>query len=195
VDQAIRAMVGGSDPGAAGRLALLNVRYVVVPETGLTEALDRALMAQLDLEPKPVQDGRLFEVSGYLPRASFVPTETIDAIRSRGAPAPGVPAIGLTWDSGTRWAGPAPRPGSVIVSEASSRGWAAVLADGTPLERQTTAGLVRFDVPEASPQVTVLHARQQARSTAVGLQVLIVFLVLSLFLRPPAFATRRTGTR
>ena len=195
VDQAIGAMVGGSDPGAAGRLALLNIRYVVVPESGLTEALDRALMAQLDLEPKPVQAGRLFEVSGYLPRASFVPTETIDAIRSRGAPAPGVPAVGLTWDSGSRWAGPAPRPGSVIVSEASSRGWSAVLEDGTSLERQTTAGLVRFDVPAASPQVTVVHARQGARSAAVGLQAVIVFLVLSLLLRPPAFATRREGTR
>lgn len=195
VDQAITAVVGGSDPGAAGRLALLNIRYVVVPEAGLTETLDRALMAQLDLEPKPVQDGRLFEVSGYLPRASFVPADTIEAIRSRGAPAPGVPAVGLTWDSGTRWAGPAPRPGSVIVSEASSKGWTAVLEDGTRLERASIAGLVRFDVPEASSQVTVLHARQRARSTAVGLQAVIVFLVLSLLLRPPAFATRRTGTR
>lgn len=191
VDEAVEAMVGGSDPGAAGRLALLNVRYVVVPEAGIREGLDRALMAQLDLEPKPVGEGRLFEVSGYLPRASFVPPDTVEAIGTRGAPAPGVPAIALSLDSGTRWTGPAPRQGAIIVSEANSPGWAAVTDDGRVLPRTTIAGLVAFEVDQAVPDVDVLHARQQARTTAIVVQAVIVFLVFSLLLRPPAFATRR----
>jgi hypothetical protein len=189
VDDAIESVIGGSDPGAAGRLAVLNIRYVVVPEAGMTESLDRALMGQLDLEPKPVESGRVFEVAGFLPRVSFVPTETVDAIVRRGAPEPGIPAVGLSYDSGTRWVGPTPREGAIIVAEAGSAGWAAALEDGTLLQRGTLAGLVRFDVPEANAQVTVLHARQGARTAAVVIQAVIVFLVFSLLLRPPSFAT------
>jgi hypothetical protein len=59
VQEVVDDVLGGSDPGAAGRLGVANVRYVVVPQTGRTERLERALGEQLGLEPQPVAEGRL----------------------------------------------------------------------------------------------------------------------------------------
>lgn len=185
VSAAIRDVVGGSDPGAAGRLGLFNISQVYVPAGGAAPLLTDALTAQLDLEPRPIEDGALYAVTGFVPRVSFAGPEAISTIRRRGAPAPGTPLIAFDPAGNARWVGTAPRSGSVLVSEVSSPGWRATTADGDVLERQTTAGLVRFDVPTTVASVEVVHDRQAARTAAVVAQLLAVLLVVSIVLRPP----------
>ena len=190
VDEALRDVLGGSDPGAGGRLGLLNIAHVYVPESGRTETLDRALGGQLDLEPRPIESGSLYQVTGVVGRVSFASPDAIATIRRRGAPDPGQPLIAFDASGAARWTGPAPRDGSVLVSEASAPGWTATTAEGVELDRQTTAGLVRFDVTETTSSVVVAYGRQPRRSLAVLAQLLIIFLVVSVVLRPPGQGPR-----
>lgn len=184
VNEALADVLGGSDPGAAGRLGLLNVAQVYVPEQGRSAALDRALAGQLDLEPRPIELGSLYQVTGFVGRVSFASPDAIATIRRRGAPDSGQPLIAFDASGNARWSGTAPRDGSVLVSEASAPGWTAVTAEGVELERQTTAGLVRFDVAETTA-VVVAYGRQPRRSLAVLFQLMAVFLAISVVLRPP----------
>ncbi len=188
VDEAIRDVVEGADPGAGGRLGLLNVRYVVVPEAGRSEALDRALAAQLDLEPRPVSDGLVFEVTSFLPRASWVPQSTVRALQRRGAPPTDAGASGLERVGTSTFRGGVTSAGAIVLSETEADGWHARLADGSEVGASTTAGLVTIDVPADAGKVQVEHGPQSARTLAVTLQVLAVLLVLSLMLRPPSFS-------
>jgi hypothetical protein len=191
VDQAIEDVVGGSDPGAGGRLGLLNVRYVVVPTAGVSEELERALSAQLDLEPRPVAQGLVYEVTAFAPRVSWVPLSTVTAIERRGtAPAGGVSEAFERTGTAT-FEGEVPGRGALLVSETEVGAWQAVLPDGQEIEAEGLRGLVRIDVPEDAGSAVVEHGAQTRRTVAVTIQVLAVLLVLSMMLRPPSFAVER----
>lgn len=185
VNEALADVLGGSDPGAAGRLGLLNIAHVYVPASGTSDTLARALDGQLDLEPRPIETGSLFRVTGFVGRVSFASPDAIATIRRRGAADPTQPLIAFDAAGAARWSGAAPRDGSVLVSEASAPGWIATTAEGVELERQTTAGLVRFDVAETTSAVVVAYGRQPRRSLAVLVQLLAIFLTASVVFRPP----------
>lgn len=191
VDGAIEDVVGGSDPGAGGRLGLLNIRYVVVPSGGQSEELERALAAQLDLEPRPVAEGLVFEISAFAPRVSWVPLSTIVAVERRGAPPSQVEAQAFDRVGSASFRGPTPERGAILVSETEVGAWHARLGDGRAVEAESLSGLVRIDVPEDADTVTVEHGNQARRSGAVAIQVLAVLLMISVMLRPPSFALER----
>ncbi|MBW3620644.1 MAG: glycosyltransferase [Actinobacteria bacterium] len=189
----IEDVVSGADPGAAGRLGLFNIRYVVVPEAGRTPELSQVLGDQLDLEPQPVAEGEVLRVTGWLPRATFLPAEAVDTVVRRGEVSRGSQEVPLLRDGrAARFVGEAGGPGSILVSEIATTAWEA-RADGRPLELATQDGLLRFDVDGAADELVVEHAHQARRSVLVGVQLLVFLIALSLMLRPPRFAqeTRR----
>lgn len=186
VDRAVSAMVGGVDPGAASRLALLNVRYVVVPPGAGSEPLARALDGQLGLEPQPVADGRLYLVDAALPRAGWVPPPAIRTIAARGEVPTGVRTRRLP-AHGDGWRGSVPGPGSVVVSEVDG-GWVGRSASGEELEASALGPVLRFDVGEGVEGVEVSSTGQAGRTAAMVLQLLVVLGVVSLALRSPGFA-------
>lgn len=189
VDGAVTALVRGTDPGAAARLAVANVRFVVVPgEAG--ESLAAALGDQLDLEPLPVATGRMYRVAGSLPRAAFVPSDGAAEI-IQGGELPLSGPIAFERIGPGQYLGRAPGPGAVFVAEAADNGWEAT-ADGELLDADTSFGLMRFDVERQASEVTVEHARQPTRTALVVLQVFALLVAISLMLRPPGFAE---GTR
>lgn len=191
VDEAIADVVGGSDPGAGGRLGLLNVRYVVVPPAGVSEDLERALATQLDLEPRPVADGLVYEVTAFAPRVSWIPLSTVTAIERRGTPPTELGAQAFERTGSAAFHGAVPDRGTLLVSETEVGAWHADLADGRRVEASRLSGLVRLDVPEDADSATVEHGGQARRTAAVTVQVLAVLLVLSIVLRPPSFALER----
>ncbi len=184
----ISDVVGGADPGAAGRLGLFNIRYVVVPEAGRSPELDRVLADQLDLEPLPVAEGEVFGVSGWLPRATFLPAGAVATIVRRGEVSRGSQEVAFERaGEAARFTGPAPQAGTVLVSEIATTGWRAS-ADGRQLELVTQDGLVRFDLAEPAERVVVEHAHQGRRTVLVLIELFVLLVALSLMLRPPRFA-------
>lgn len=191
VDDAIEDVVGGSDPGAGGRLGLLNVRYVVVPAAGVSDDLERALSTQLDLQPRPVADGLVYEVTAFAPRVSWVPLSTITAIERRGTPPVDIGAQAFERTDSATYVGDVPERGALLVSETEVGAWHADLGDGATVDAERLSGLVRIDVPDDAGTVTVEHGAQARRTAGVAAQVFAVLLVLSIVLRPPSFALER----
>ena len=191
VDDAIRDVVGGSDPGAGGRLGLLNVRYVIVPAAGVSEELERALATQLDLQPRPVVDGLVYEVTAFVPRVSWVPLSMVTAIERRGTPPSRIAAEPYERVGAATYQGPVPDRGILLVSETEVGDWYAELDTGRRVEASPLSGLVRIDVPEDASSAEVTHGGQARRTAAVTIEVLAVLLVLSVMLRPPSFALER----
>ncbi|MFP5310298.1 MAG: glycosyltransferase [Actinomycetes bacterium] len=188
VETIIEEMVAGTDPGAGGRLGLLDVRHVVVPEAGRSDALESALRGQLALEPRPVADGRVYELTTWVPRAVLVPTDAVDVAARRGELPAGVSAVPLDRVGDDRFEGAAPTGGSVLLAEAEADGWR-VRADGAVVPGVLADGLLRFDLPGPAEQVVLEHVDRTHR-VLVAIQALLLLLVVSLMLRPPGFATR-----
>jgi GT2 family glycosyltransferase len=185
----VEDVLTGRDPGAAGRLGVLNVRYVVVPPGGASDELARALRGQLGLEPRPVVSGKLFALQEWLPRAVVVPAEVADSIRQLGDVPEDAEVQRLTRDSEATYRGVARSDGALLLAEAADPDWVAV-ADGRPL-RAASGETVWFDeVPEGA-RVALTHGGQAGRTFAVSGQVLAVLLAISLALRPPSFAGGR----
>ncbi len=185
VDQDLTDMMGGSDPGAAARLGLASVRWIVVPERGISPELDQALGQQLDLEPQPVSHGRVYRVEGWLPKGAAVRPDVLDSVVNQRAlpPESRVDALSvvdgvLTWDQ--------PREGAVLLAEAAEGRWVATV-DGAEVEVRPIEGLVRVDVPAGAQSVEIRHA-QGTRTTLMALQLIGLLLGISLVLRPPGFA-------
>ncbi|HEX9890279.1 MAG TPA: glycosyltransferase family 2 protein [Nitriliruptorales bacterium] len=189
IGDSITEIAAGSDPGAAGRLGLANIRYVVVPEGGRSPVLGRALADQLDLEPQPVGSGLVLRVAGWLPRVSWVPPIVADSLSERGELPPGAQPIALDPVPGevATYAGSVPGEGTLLVAEIASTGWEAA-ADGTRLVRRDTSGLARFRIGAPAEDVVVAYARNGRRLALVLIQLTVVLLALSLMLRPPRFA-------
>ena len=188
VQGALRDIFGGSDPGAAGRLGVANIRYVFVPEAGRSDRIADALEDQLGLEPRPVASGQLFLVSEWLPRAAVVAPDDALAIARRGELPARAEVLPLQPVGPARYEGTAPEGGVVLLAEAADGDWQ-VIADGRRIQSQEQAGLVRFDLPDPAERVVVRHSGQGARTAAVLLQLLFLLTAVSLMLRPPRFAT------
>ncbi len=177
-------MMGGSDPGAAARLGLANVRWIVVPEAGISDELQMALAQQLDLEPQPVAVGRVYRVTGWLPRAAAVSPDVLDAVVNQRALPPDARVRGL--EGADVVVGEDVAEGAVLLAEANEGTWIARV-DGEPAEIRPIEGLVRFDVPSRAASVRITHA-QGSRTTLMALQLIVLLLGISLVLRPPGFA-------
>lgn len=186
----VRSVMGGSDPGAAGRLGLANIRYVVVPEGGRTAALDQALADQFGLEPQPTLTNQVFRVSGWLPAAAFVPEADVAAIDRHDELPPSSTAQGMTVASDDRYLGLAPVAGAIMLAESGQDGWRAT-ADGQRLAVAAGTDMLRFEVPQAAQRLTLQHSRQGQRTALVLVQVFALLIALSLMLRPPRFAETR----
>jgi GT2 family glycosyltransferase len=189
VDAAVADLVSGRDAAAAATLGRLGVRFVVVPDGGVSDELDLALRAQAGLEPRPVASGRVLAVADALPRAGVVSAEDADTLRSTGT-LPGGAAVEplRVWPDG-RATGRVEDGGVVVLAELPGDHFEAT-ADGRELA-VFDAPVVAFELPEGATRVEVEPAGQAGRTLALTGQLLLTLLVLSLMLRPPGFARGR----
>ncbi len=189
VEEAVDAVLGRADLTAAGRLGVLNIRYVVVPATGVSDDLDRVLMAQIPLEPRPVVQGRVYRVAGVLPPAAIVGGSPSDSPWDVDTFVEFHP---LEPDEVGDLRATATLDGTIRLAEHDDGLWRA-LADARPVPRvDDHAPLVAFGPVSAGQRVVVAHDADAQRILEVGGQLLALLLVISLALRPPRFARRRT---
>jgi GT2 family glycosyltransferase len=187
VAAAVDDLLSGRDLTAAGRLGQLNIRYVVVPDGGTSNALDTALRSQLGLDPRPVTAGRVLSVEGWLPRAVVLDAANLETLGLGALPADGVGR--LQPDGAGRYVGTSGSGGTLLLAETAAPEWQ-VTADGRRLPVEEREGLVAVpDVP-ADARIEVSNAGDTPRSLAVTGQLLVLLLVVSLALRPPRFARR-----
>jgi GT2 family glycosyltransferase len=190
VGPVVEDALSGRDPNASARLAALNVRYLVVPPGGESSDLDEVLRLQPGLEPRPVAEGRVLLVTGWLPRAAVVPDE-VAAVLAEGGPLPAdANARSLSAIEAGRYRGSVTTPGTLLLAERYDLGWAATLG-GQRLPR-LDGPTVGFGEVRPGAVLEVAHAGGVARTLAVTGQLLAVLLAISLALRPPRFARRGT---
>jgi GT2 family glycosyltransferase len=189
VERAVTDLVSGRDVRAGATLAQLGIRYVVVPDGGVSERLDEALRAQAGLEPRPVASGRVLSVADALPRAGVVSVEDAEVLTATGSLPADAEVAPLEVTADGRVEGRAPSDGVLLVTELQDGEWSAT-GDGARLTA-FDAPIVAFEVPEAGVSLDVAHVGQGARALALSGQLLALLLVISLALRPPGFA--RTG--
>ena len=169
------------------RLGALNVRYVVVPGAGVSDRLDEALGQQVALEPRPVADGRVLRVNGWLPRAVVMDPDAAGVVERRDEVPEGasLEALEVTPDG---YGGAVDAPGTLLVAEDAAQRWGAVAGgESVELEPAGDRAALRGTVTEAG-DVRVEHTATVTRRFAVAWQVLAVLLTVSLALRPPGFA-------
>lgn len=189
VDADLADVMGGSDPGAAARLGLANVRWIVVPPRGVSDALDVALSQQLDLEPQPVRNGRVYRVTGWLPRAALVSREAVEGVVNQRALPTGASVVPLDLED-DRVVAPSAEGRTLLVAEADEGGWRASVGE-VDVPVQAVDGLVRVDADAASGGELVLRHSQPRRTALVAIQLVVLLLSISLVLRPPGFAEDR----
>ena len=186
VADAVDDLVSGRDPGAADRLGLLDIRYVIVPDGGTSTPLDLALLGQTGLEPRAVATGRVLTVPGRLPRAVAVAPDAAERIVADQRAPEDLEVRRLTRRDDGAFRAELDVSSSILLAEVADPGWTATVGASTraPASR---SGLVRFgDVPEGV--VTISHTGSATRTLAVSGQLLLVLLAISLALRPPGFA-------
>jgi GT2 family glycosyltransferase len=186
VGAAVDDLLSGRDTSAADRLGRLNVRFVVVPPEGATGALDRALLGQVGLEPRPVAEGRVLGVSSWLPRAAVLDAATAERWEARGELPDDAVVQPLRRTGDALYAGQVAEPGPLWIAEPAEGALRAVEGDTVhrPLRGEQ---LVVFEEIGAG-RVQVRHAGDRARELTVTIQVILVLLTISLVLRPPGFA-------
>ena len=187
---AIADLLEVRDPGAGDRLGRLGIRYVIVPDGAEDPELSAALLAQTSLEPRPVATGELHAVSGWLPHVAALTEEQLAVLEQRGVLPPDVEVEALSSLGGGRAAGVLPEPGAVLLAEAADDGWV-LEADGRSISAANGTPVRFLDVPAGEVEIT--HTGEGARRLAVGVQVVLLLLVISLALRPPGFARRAVG--
>lgn len=215
LEAAIGRATGGADPSAGAQLGLANIRYVVLVRS--SDALAGALARQPALEPLPSSGGRVYRVRTWLPRAVVLPPERGDGLLATGDPgittspgtSPQAPSdasgasLPLTPSQGlesarlearaglTAYQGRATGDGGLlVVSEAEDTVWHAT-ANGKSLERAPLPPVNAFRLPSGQSEVEVRTSGGAGRKVIVSAQLLLVFAVLSLALRPPGFTQRR----
>ncbi|WP_169786809.1 glycosyltransferase family 2 protein [Nitriliruptor alkaliphilus] len=186
VDAAVADLVAGRDIGATATLGRLGVRYVIVPDGGISDDLDAALRSQVGLEPRPVATGRVLAVTDALPRASVVPADAADALAATGALPRETEPVALRVLPDGRAVGGSDEAGVLVLSELPGDRFVAT-ADGVRLA-PVDGPVAAFQLTEPSGRIEVAPVGQGARTVALTGQLLIALLVLSLMLRPPGFA-------
>ena len=186
IGTAVADLASGRDAFAGSALARLGIRFVVVPDGGVSDELDDALRGQLGLEPRPVASGRVLTVTGALPRAGIVTPEVAEAVAATGRLPIDAEVTPVPLGDDGRVSTVAPEAGVLLVTELASSEWEAT-ADGRPLAA-VEGPIVAFEVPDAGARLEVGHAGQAQRALALTGQLLALFLVISLALRPPGFA-------
>jgi GT2 family glycosyltransferase len=180
--------LSGRDPAAAAKLGALNVSYVFVPPGGESAALDDLLRGQPALEPRPVAEGRVLAVTGWLPRFAVVPDDVAAALTDRGEAPPEATAKALAAVEADRYRGSSPTPGTLVIAERPDPGWEA--AANSQRLPAVAAPTPQFGEVPAGATVTLVHTGGVARGFAVTGQLLALLLAVSLALRPPGFARR-----
>lgn len=189
VGRSVEEILAGGDPGAASRLGLANVRWVVVPPGGAGEILDAALPSQVDLEPQPVADGSVHQVASWLPRVVHVPAATAVALQHRLELPEDAVLHPFRRDSPSSYRGPSSGAGAVLVAEGAGSGWEAH-ADGA-LAPEPGSLLLRFRVEAAADEVVVARRASVADRALLGVQAAALLAAVSLMLRPPRLARER----
>jgi len=188
---AIADLVEQRDPSAADRLGRLGIRYLIVPEGAGTPELSTALLRQTSLEPRPVATGELHAVSGWVPQAAVLTAAEAAVLDERGTPSPDAELGALEPLGAGRYAGEISAPGAVLLAETADDRWR-LEVDGTVVT-PLPGTPVRFDaVPPGAAELAFVSP---GRTWAVGAQVLLLLLVISLALRPPGIARRRALER
>ncbi len=189
VDAVVESVVAQSDPSAAGRLGLLNIRYVLVPESARSDDLEAGLERQFDLLSQPVAEGLVYRLSNDLPMVGATEPAVVSRILATGALPDDVVVEEIPpQDGGTSWVRRVgSEPEVILLATVETGAWEA-RADGRLLEAQQVDGLLRFDAP---PDTTVVltPVGQGTRTLSLTLQLLAVLLVVSVLLRPPTSAT------
>ncbi len=190
IDAVIESVVAQTDPAAAGRLGLLNIRYLVVPESARSDALEQGLERQFDLESQPVAQGLVYRLVNDAPPVGVTDPEVVSQIVATGAlPDDAVVEPVPSRGGGTTWVHRVgSEPEVVLVATVETGAWEAQ-ADGRVLEAQQVDGLLRFDAPPDT-RVELNPVGQGTRAAALTLQLLAFLLVVSLLLRPPSASTR-----
>ncbi|MEY3019207.1 MAG: hypothetical protein RLZZ272_191, partial [Actinomycetota bacterium] len=178
-------LVTGRDPRAASRLGRLGVRFVVVPPGGEGAALERALRTQVALEPKPALSGSVLEVDVWVPGAAVAaPT----ALRPDAVPRPRDPqrpVVPFRREGPGRYVLDAAPGGSVVLGEPYDADWE-LRIDGRQVAGRVDDTAVRFDDVPRGGRLVLVHTGATARAVALAGQLLVLLLVVSLGLRPPA---------
>ncbi|MFP4234879.1 MAG: glycosyltransferase [Nitriliruptoraceae bacterium] len=188
VTSSLADLLGVRDPGAADRLGRLGVRYLLVPEGAGTSELTASLLAQEQLEPRPIASGELYEVVGWLPQVAAVDAAAVATLDDRGRLPRDAEVRALALDEERVARGTVAEPGSLLLAESEDPGWQ-VRVDGE-LVGTPTGTPARLDGLPAGT-LELQHDGRGSRITAVTWQILLLFGVLSLALRPPGAARRR----
>lgn len=197
IDEAVVALVS-ADPRAAAQLGAAGVRYLVLQEGPVTDALAGTIAQQRGLEPIASGRGRVIRVQPWLPRAtvltsaqahqfgSGILTDTDELAEDR-----------LLSSRPGRYTGRASEPGLLVLTEPVSGVWEAERG-GNRLERGTLPGagwpVAAFDVDTPGP-VRVYTTGTTRHLVLVALQAVLALLILSLALRPPSFVDETVRRR
>ncbi len=184
----VAQIVGQADPAASGRLGLLNIRYVWVPEAGMTEDLRAGLDRQFDLRSEPVSSGLVYRLVNDAPVVSMVPADRISEVAATASLPPELEATPLQPVSASSWtAAPADTDRVALVGAAENGPWRATV-DGVAVAPTAENGLVWFDVPAGS-DVRVEAGNQSLRTSQLLVELLAVLFMVSILLRPPGSAS------
>lgn len=191
VSAALADVLGVRDPRAADRLGRLGVRYLHVPGGAGASELTDALLAQDQLEPRPVATGELYEVVGWLPRVAIVAAADVRVLDGRGTLPADAEVGALALDAATEARGTVPGPSSLLLAEAEDPGWQVTL-DGEVVGSPTGTP-ARLD-GLSDGEIELTHDGRPSRLTAVTWQLALLIAVVSLALRPPGVVRRPRPT-
>lgn len=190
LDEQVGSLLGGVDRAAAAELGRLGIRYVLVPDDGLSDRLTSVLDGQLDLVSEPVPDGAVYRVTTWMPRWSVLPATAADAIAAGRPLPPGTAATVV----------PSPperieEPGALLVLadpvDPQRPGLAVVTDDGEEVPSRVVGDVVTWELPDAP--VRVEPVGRSLRLSLLVVQAVALALTCSLALRAPSFA--REGRR
>lgn len=187
-------MVSRSDPGAAGRLGLYNIRWVVVPEAGLNQDLEGAFDRQFDLRSQTTRQGLVYQLGGTAPEVGVTSSVSVDDIIATGSVPEDVDITPVDEVNDGVWHVPADDPpGAVVVGAPEPDAWRAATEQGE-LDRHVDNGVAWFELQPDDAVVTITAGDRTARQVALLVQLAVAAIMVSILLRPPgAPAPSRVG--
>jgi len=194
ITDAVEDLLSGADPRAADRLGRLGIGVVIVPGLFEDRQLDELLRTQSALDPIPTLTGSVSRISGAVPGAAIVTTGSSTGRVPDPTSPPRQVLGGLERVSAVRFVGVSGSDGDLVVAVPFGAGWE-VRVDGATRPLLSDDGLLRVLDVDAGSDIEVAATPSVGRRTALQIQALGAFLVLSLGARPPAFALRNARRR